>query len=148
MDFHPGGERPRVRIEAFEGGQQRRVDVEQASVPAPDKPGRQQSHEPGEADEIDAVSSSTACIARSNASRSLPCAAWSTTAVAMPAARACGKAGGVGAVRENERDFGRELRRLRRLDQRRHVGAAAGNEDGDTFLHHALTRRNRGVRKS
>ena len=50
-----GGERARVGVEALERRQQRRMDVEQPAVPLPHEPRRQQPHEAGEADELDAV---------------------------------------------------------------------------------------------
>ena len=40
----------------------------------------------------------------------------------------------------HQRDLGRIRFVLRRLDQRRHVGAAAGNENGDAFAAHGVTR--------
>ena len=50
-----GGERARVGVETLERRQQGRMDVEQASLPLPHEPRRQQPHEAGEADELDAV---------------------------------------------------------------------------------------------
>ncbi len=43
------------------------------------------------------------------------------------------QARGVGLVRQHQRDLGGIILVLRRLDQRRHVGAAAGNENGDAL---------------
>ena len=46
---------------------------------------------------------------------------------------------GVRPVRQHQRDLGRIRRIVRRLDQRRHVGAAAGNENGDALAVHRIT---------
>ncbi len=55
--MHPaaGGERPLVRVQAGEGGQQRGVDVQHAAGPAVHEPGRQQPHVAGEAHQLDTV---------------------------------------------------------------------------------------------
>ena len=45
------------------------------------------------------------------------------------------EAAGVGLVRDHDDDLGREIRRLRGLDQRGHVRAAPGDQDGDAALH-------------
>ena len=50
-------------------------------------------------------------------------------------ARGC-KPAGVRPVRHDQHDLGRIVLVFRRLDQRRHVGAAAGNENGDAFAAH------------
>src|SRR5215468_10452254 len=42
-------------------------------------------------------------------------------------------------VRDYQRDLGGVGALLRRLDQRGHVGAATGDQDGDALLGHALT---------
>src|SRR5215471_9762176 len=42
-------------------------------------------------------------------------------------------------VRDHQRDLGGIGALLRRLDQRGHVGAATGDQDGDALLDHALT---------
>ncbi len=41
------------------------------------------------------------------------------------------KAAGVSLIGKHERDLSGKIGRARRLDQRRHVGAAPGNENGD-----------------
>ena len=46
---------------------------------------------------------------------------------------------GGGLVRDDQRDLGGIILVLRRLDQRHHVGAAAGNEDGDALASHAIS---------
>ena len=51
--------------------------------------------------------------------------------------RARCKPGGVGLVGNDQRDLGRIAGVLRGLDQRRHVGAAAGDQDGDALAGHA-----------
>jgi hypothetical protein len=48
---------------------------------------------------------------------------------------------GVGAVGNDGDDLGRKIRRLCRLDQRGHVRAAPGDQDGDAAFHcHATGR--------
>ena len=53
--FAPGVERALVRVEALERRQQRRVDIEQAPLPLRDETGREQPHEAGETNDVDAV---------------------------------------------------------------------------------------------
>ena len=55
VDFGAGVECAPVRIEAFERRQQRGVDVEQAAGPLVDEPGREQPHEAGKANDLDAM---------------------------------------------------------------------------------------------
>ena len=55
VNFRAGFERSFVGVEPFECGQQRRMDIEHALRPLRDKAGREQPHEAGEANEIDAV---------------------------------------------------------------------------------------------
>ena len=50
------------------------------------------------------------------------------------------EAGRIGPIGDDERDLGRIVRRLRGLDQRSHVGAAAGEEHGDALSRHRVTR--------
>ena len=50
-----GFERPPVGVEALEGGEEGRVNVEEAVVPRLDEAGAQDPHEAGEADEVGAV---------------------------------------------------------------------------------------------
>ena len=45
----------RVRVETLEGRQQRRMDVEQPSIPLPHEPWRQKPHEARQADQLDLV---------------------------------------------------------------------------------------------
>src|SRR6185503_118618 len=47
------------------------------------------------------------------------------------------EAGRLGPIGDDERDVRRVAGRARRLDERHHVGAAPGDEDGDTFFHAA-----------
>ena len=134
VNLDPGGDRARVRIEPLEGGQQRRVDVEHAAGPVPDEPRRQQPHEAGEADEIDAV-----CFEHRLHRALERLAVLAMRGVIDDRGRHPGGAGvqqaaGIGTVRQNERDLRREGLRPGGLDQRGHVGAAAGNEDGNAFL--------------
>ena len=53
VQLDAGLERPLMGVEAVEGGQQRRVDVDQPVAPALDEILRQQAHEAGEADDVD-----------------------------------------------------------------------------------------------
>ncbi len=55
VDFHPGGKRSGMRVEAFEGGKQRRMNIEHALRPAGNQPWRQEPHESCETHEVDAV---------------------------------------------------------------------------------------------
>jgi hypothetical protein len=50
------------------------------------------------------------------------------------------KARGFLPVGHHQHDFGRIRRLLGGLNQRGHVGAAPGNQDGDALAGHALTR--------
>ena len=50
-----GLDRAAMRVEPLEGGQQRRVDVQQPAAPSRHEPRRQHPHESGEADDFDAV---------------------------------------------------------------------------------------------
>ena len=53
--FTPSASARSMRVQAAIGGQQGRVDVEHAVAPLVDEPGRQQPHEAGEAQELDAM---------------------------------------------------------------------------------------------
>ena len=77
-------------------------------------------------------SSRTALNSRSNAS--LPMPLLSTAQVASPRARVPRQACGVRLVGGDEHD----LVAARLLDERAHVAAATGNQDGDTAAGHAL----------
>ena len=54
MNTHAGGQRPRMGIETLEGREEGRVNVEHPPFPQTDERGRQQAHEAGKADELDA----------------------------------------------------------------------------------------------
>ena len=54
VDPGTGRERARVGVESGKGREQRRVDVEQAIAPVLDELRREDSHEAGKADELDA----------------------------------------------------------------------------------------------
>ncbi len=53
VPLHAGFKRPTMGVKPLELRQQRRMNVEQATAPAPDEPRRQQPHEAGQAYEID-----------------------------------------------------------------------------------------------
>ena len=55
VDLDAGLERALVRVEALEGRQQGRVDIEHALLPLPDEPRRQQPHEAGKTNDVDAM---------------------------------------------------------------------------------------------
>ncbi len=55
VPFRAGRKRAPVGVEPLELRQQRRMNVEHASAPAPDQPRRQQPHKSGETNEIDPV---------------------------------------------------------------------------------------------
>src|ERR1700738_4617755 len=52
VNLHSRAESAPVRIEAFEGRKQGRVDIEYAAFPAFDEPRRQQAHETRKTDEV------------------------------------------------------------------------------------------------
>jgi hypothetical protein len=153
-----GRDRARVRVEALERWQESRVDVEHAALPLRHEPGREQPHESCEADQLDAM-----CL-QHRLQRALErLAILAEARVIDDLGRNAGRArmrepGCIGTVGDDERDLGRIVRRPRGLDQRSHVGAAPGNEDGDALPRHRVTRhrvtrhrvttRGRGVRHS
>src|SRR5215211_79236 len=133
VDAHAGLERPPVRVEAREQRQQRRMDVQHPSGPAVDEPRRQDAHEAGTAEELDAMRQKLPI------ERALEGLALRISLVVDDCG--CNPGGGrpceafrFRPVRDRQGDFGRIARRLGGLDQRRHVRAAAGNEDGDAAL--------------
>ena len=116
------------------------MDVEHAALPMQHEIRREQPHEAGETDEFHAMLVESA----------LECALEGGAILAVRAVvdhdgrntlrfRAS-QPRGVRPVRDHEHDFGRIGAVLRRLDQRRHVGAAPGNQNGDAFPGHALTK--------
>src|SRR5205085_7022131 len=55
VNFRPRRECARVRVESLEGRQQGRMSVEYAAVPLLDECRRKEAHEPGKADDLDAM---------------------------------------------------------------------------------------------
>ena len=122
------------------------MDVEHLAAPALHKPRRQKPHETGEANEIDPMS-----FERFIKRVLKPFAVFAKRFVIDDRGRdaflaGAGQAGRLGPVGNDEGDFGRIVVGLGRLDQRRHVRSAAGNQDGDALLAHAPTRTGRGFR--
>ena len=124
-------------IEALEGRQQGRVDVEYAPLPFPDEIGGEQAHETGQADEIDAVSFECrlhcafepgAILAESRVVDDLGGNAGSARNQ---------KAAGIRPVGNDQHDFSGITFVFRSLDERSHIGAAAGDEHGDALATHS-----------
>ena len=136
MRLDAGCERALVRVQALERRQERRVDIEQAALPAVDEPGREQPHETGKAHELDAM------LVQHRLQRALEGSAILCELAVIddrgrnPGGVRVRKALRIGTVGDDERDLGRIVGRLRGFDQRDHVGAAAGNEDGDALSRH------------
>ena len=131
MDLDAGRERARMGVEALEGGQQGRVNVENSSLPTVDEAGREQPHEAGEADHLGAVGVEFALQREFEG-----VAILAERDVIDDRGRNTGRSGGgeplgVRPVGQHQRDFSGKIRGFRGLDQRRHVRAAAGNQNGD-----------------
>src|SRR5262249_7536770 len=124
-------------VEPLEGGQQGRVDVEHPSLPARHEPGREQAHEPGEADDVDRLRLE---LGLHGALERLAIPAEARViddrGGQMRLARG-GEPFGVRAIGEHERDLGGIVGGARRRDQRPHVGAASGDQDRDAPPAHA-----------
>src|SRR5258708_25133523 len=111
--------------------------VEHAAAPARHQPPRQEPHEAGEADKIDAVREQSV-VERAFERRAIVAEWLVIDDRGGDARKLCpGKPRGVGLIGQDEHDFRRIVRRPGRLDQRRHVRAAAGDQDGDALLGHA-----------
>src|SRR5215218_7439802 len=133
VDAYAGLERPPMRVKAGEQRQQRRMDVQHPSGPAVDEPRRQDAHEAGKAEELDAMRQKLS-VERALQSLALRIDLVVDDRGCDPGGRRPREAFRVRPVRDHQRVLGRVLRRLGGLYQRRHVRAAAGNEDGDTAL--------------
>jgi hypothetical protein len=130
VDFHAIGQRALMRVQALVGGQQGRVDVEHPARPALDEPRRQQAHEAGETDDLDAA----------RLQRRLHRALEFLAGFELPMVdgerldalrRGRREARRVRAVRQHERDLGGIIGRLGRGEQARHVRAATRDQRGD-----------------
>src|SRR5215204_6296140 len=133
VDAHAGLERPPMRVEAREQRQQRRMDVQHPPGPAVDEPRRQDAHEAGKAEELDAMRQKL-LVERTLEGLALRIGLVVDDRGCDPGGRRPREAFRVRPVRDHQRDLGRVVGRLGGLDQRRHVGTAAGNEDGDAAL--------------
>ncbi len=127
---HARGQRPLMRVEAREGGEQRGVNIDLAVAPALDEPRRQDAQEPGIADKFGA------CLAQRGVERRLEARAVGEIAMADDHRRQAGPAGTieadcVGAVGSGQDDLGGIIRQRAGLDQRLQVRAAPGDENAD-----------------
>src|ERR1700733_1679098 len=136
VPFNAGFKRPAMRVEALELRQQCRMDVEHAPAPARNEPGRQEPHEAGEADDFDSVRF------KFRIKRAFERFAILAESLVIDNDRSDGrllrahKPGRVRPVRRDQHDLRRIILRPGRLDQRHHVGSAAGDEHGDAFFGH------------
>jgi hypothetical protein len=123
------------------------MDVEHAPLPMQHKVCREQPHEAAEADELDAP-----LVERMLEHALERCTILSVRPVIDHHGGHTGLAGKlearcIGPVGDDERNLGRIVSRLRGLDQRSHVGAAAGDQDGDALPCHRVTRQAQGARQ-
>src|SRR5580700_5857514 len=114
------------------------MNVEHAPAPARDEPRRQEPHETGEADQIDAVrvqSIIERAFERLAVFAERPVIDDRGGDAGMPRG---GEPRGIRLVGQDEHNLRRIIRRLGRLDQCRHVRAAAGDQYGNALFGHAL----------
>jgi DNA polymerase IV len=137
MLFYAGFQRAAVSVQSFELRQQCRMNVQHAAAPARDEPRRQEPHEAGEADKIDAVRMQG--VVESTLERL-------TVFAERPviddrggdARKLCpAEPRGIGLIGQDHRDLRRIVRRCGRLDQCRHIRAAAGDQYGNALPGHA-----------
>jgi hypothetical protein len=132
---HPRGDGAGVGVETRKRRQQRRVDVDDAIVPALDEGGGKNAHEAREADEFDP----RLCKLKVNGGlEGGPVGKRSCRDGRCRDARGCGdgKSGRVGPAGDHQRYFRRVIGRLCRRNQGGHVRSAAGNEDCDALPRH------------
>ena len=116
------------------------MDVEHALLPAPHEPWREQAHESGKADDVDAMRLERA-LQRAFEGLSIGELPMLDERGGEPGRARRRQPFGVGLIGHDERDLGRVGGALRGRQQRRHVGAAPGDEDGHPFADHAAHRR-------
>jgi hypothetical protein len=114
------------------------MDIDHAVAPGGDEARRQQPHEAGEADELGArrleraVEGAVELGARG-------VVAMRHDRGADAGGRGAGEAGRRGLIRQHQHDLGRRIGRAAGLDQRLHVAAAAGDQDGGLQARQALS---------
>ncbi|MBA7654549.1 hypothetical protein ES703_62429 [subsurface metagenome] len=140
-NLHAGLQRLAVRIEPGKRRQQRGMDVEHPPVPALNEFGGEQPHETAETDQLDPMLfqlllqhslESGAVLAERLALDQFGGDAISPGAI---------EANGVRAVGNHNGDLGRKVFRLRRFDQRGHVGSAPRDQNGDAAFHQSARSR-------
>jgi len=137
-----------VRVEAFVGRQQRRMDVQHPAFPLPDEPRRQQAQESGEAHEFDVVGNKRLV--------ELALERFAVLAERLafdgrgfdPGVTGLREAAGARDVGHHQNDFGGIVLGLRGLDQRGHVRAASRNQNGDAASCHLSPPGSGGRRRS
>src|SRR5262245_14372555 len=117
-------ERAPMRVEAREGRQQGRVDIDHPASPLSNKPMGQEAHVAGKADDFRAEFVER-CIDRHVMRLAAVMVALDYSSRRNAEGFGCLEPGGVGAVGNDANDFSWISSFLRSLDQSRHVGAAA-----------------------
>ena len=140
MPFDAGRKGAAVGVEPFELRQQRGVNVQQTPAPARDDPGREKAHESRKAHKVDALRRQFGierAFERFAIVAERPVIDQRGRDAQLPG---MGQSRCIGLVRYDEHDFRRVVRRLGRLDQRRHVRATARDEHGDALFGHPAHR--------
>src|ERR1700722_20229234 len=137
MPLHAGCQCTAVGVQAFELRQQCRMNVQHAAAPARDEPRRQQPHETGEADQIEAGGGQGVverAFERLAVSAERPVIDDRSRDTRLLRAR---ETRGIGLIGQDQNDLRRIIRCLGRLDECRHVRAAAGDQYGNALFGHA-----------
>ncbi len=140
VDHHPGLERADMGAEALKGGQDGGMDVDHPVAPAVNERLREKTHEARETDDIDFRLAQDAVDFRLEGRpvTNRFCVDDSSCDTRLGGASDAGR---VGTARKHQHYFRGIVGHLRSADKRRHVGAAAGDEDGDAFaIRHGRSR--------
>src|SRR5262245_6577690 len=146
-DLDPGLQRLGLRIQAFEGRQQRGMDVELTPIPFAHKARALDAHEAGQGDELDAslgqdlIEGGVEGLARG-------ISLMLDQRRRQPLGAGPGETRRVRTVCENDGHFGGIAWRARRRHQRHHVGAAARDQDGEALFRHHAAHANRPVKRT
>ena len=132
------GERARVGVQAWKGGQQARMDVEHAALPGVDEAGRQQPHVAGKTDDFGTGITQRGVDCRFMPRAVVPKGTMGDRPRANTGIPCQCQACGIGLVGDDKDDLRRKRRLAGGSNECRHVGPAAADQDGGPALHFIL----------